>query len=167
MQLPQKPILKGGVRILRPAEYDLLREGAKTLENQTRLDVLLLTGLRYIEAQRLQGNPDWLDSKFIHPSRVRPEEGEEKTEGALGQALQQRNDCPAILLQCKSVADLWGVDGEPGEMGETSGTEPGGDVTEDHAQDVGELNGDVISREGPRSFSEPGAFGDDFAYSLP
>jgi len=61
-----KPILKSGVRILRPTEYELLREGAETLENQTRSDALLLTGLRYIEAQRLQDNPDWVDGRFIH-----------------------------------------------------------------------------------------------------
>jgi integrase len=54
------------VRILRPIEYEQLREGAKILDNQTRLDVLLLTGLRYVEAQRLRKNPDWLDTKFIH-----------------------------------------------------------------------------------------------------
>jgi hypothetical protein len=29
-------------------------------------DGLLLTGLRYVEAQRLQENPDWLDGRFIH-----------------------------------------------------------------------------------------------------
>src|SRR5439155_8359629 len=41
-------------------------EGTRTLENQTRCDVLLLSGLRFVEAQRLQQNPDWLDSRFIH-----------------------------------------------------------------------------------------------------
>ncbi|OLE74583.1 hypothetical protein AUG19_08405 [archaeon 13_1_20CM_2_54_9] len=61
-----KPILKSGVRILRPVEYEQLREGAATLENQTRSDALLLTGLRYIEAQRLQTNPKWVDGRFIH-----------------------------------------------------------------------------------------------------
>ena len=61
-----KPILKSRVRILRPAEYEQLREGAATLENQTRSDALLLTGLRYIEAQRLQTNPKWVDGRFIH-----------------------------------------------------------------------------------------------------
>src|SRR5437879_6855080 len=61
-----KPILKSGVRILRPNEYEQLREGARTLENQTRADGLLLTGLRYVEAQRLQTNPDWLDGRFVH-----------------------------------------------------------------------------------------------------
>jgi len=61
-----KPITKGGVRVLRPAEYEQLRQGAETLENQTRSDAPLLTGLRYVEAQRLQGNPDWVDGRFIH-----------------------------------------------------------------------------------------------------
>jgi len=61
-----KPILKSDVRILRPTEYERLREGARTLENKTRSDALLLTGLRYVEAQRLQSNPDWVDGKFIH-----------------------------------------------------------------------------------------------------
>jgi len=53
-----KPIIKGGVRVLRPAEYELLWKGARSQENQTRLDALSLTGLRYVEAQRLQENPD-------------------------------------------------------------------------------------------------------------
>src|SRR5437660_9664898 len=61
-----KPILKSGVRILRPIEYDGLRDSARTLENQTRSDTLLLTGLRYVEAQRLQTKPDWVDGRFVH-----------------------------------------------------------------------------------------------------
>ena len=61
-----KPIIKGGVRVLRPMEYEQLWKGARSQENQTRLDALLLTGLRYVEAQRLQENPDWLDGKFVH-----------------------------------------------------------------------------------------------------
>ena len=64
-----KPILKGGklkVRILRPIEYEALRKGAAVLDNQTNLDALLLSGLRYVEAQRFQENKDWLDASFIH-----------------------------------------------------------------------------------------------------
>ena len=60
------PIIKSQVRILRPTEYELLRTGARTLENQTRLDTLLLSGLRYVEGQRLHANPDWVDGRFIH-----------------------------------------------------------------------------------------------------
>ncbi len=61
-----KPILKGTVRILRPSEYEQLRQGAETLQNQSRLDGLLLTGMRFVEAQRFQENPDWLDGRFVH-----------------------------------------------------------------------------------------------------
>lgn len=64
------PILKGGVRILRPCEYELLRKGAKKVENQVRLDALLFTGLRYVEAQRLQRHPQWFDGEFIHLPRL-------------------------------------------------------------------------------------------------
>ena len=60
------PILKSGVRILRPREYEVLRKEAVKLEKQTQLDVLLLTGLRYVEAQRLQRHPEWFDGKFIY-----------------------------------------------------------------------------------------------------
>ena len=34
----RKPIIKGGVRILRPNEYETLRDGAESVENQTILD---------------------------------------------------------------------------------------------------------------------------------
>ncbi|TMI25331.1 site-specific integrase, partial [Candidatus Bathyarchaeota archaeon] len=53
-----KPIIKGVVRVLRPTKYELLWKGARSQENQTRLDALLLTGLRYVEAQRLQQNEE-------------------------------------------------------------------------------------------------------------
>src|SRR5467141_1925377 len=33
-----KPIIKGGVRVLRPNEYELLWKGARSQENETRLD---------------------------------------------------------------------------------------------------------------------------------
>jgi len=61
-----KPIIKEKVRILRPGEYNALREGARELENKTNLDTLTLTGLRYVEAQRLRENKDWFDGTFIH-----------------------------------------------------------------------------------------------------
>ncbi len=63
--MPQ-PIIKGSVRILRPSEYERVREGAEILDNQTWLDALLLTGLRYVEAERLQDHPDWIDGRFVH-----------------------------------------------------------------------------------------------------
>lgn len=61
-----KPIVKNKVRILRPAEYDALRNGARLLDNQTNLDTTLLTGLRHVEAQRLKEHEDWFDGRFVH-----------------------------------------------------------------------------------------------------
>jgi integrase len=60
-----RPIIKTRVRILRPDEWEVLRESAGSLSesNQVNLDALLLTGLRYVEAQRLQSHEDWFDGK--------------------------------------------------------------------------------------------------------
>ena len=63
------PILKGKTvktRILRPHEFELLREGAKKTENKTLLDGCLLLGARYKECQNIQNNPRWFDGNFIH-----------------------------------------------------------------------------------------------------
>lgn len=57
---------KRTVRVLRPWEYDAIRRASATLDNQTRLDALLVTGMRYIEAQRFQKRPEWFDGTFIH-----------------------------------------------------------------------------------------------------
>ncbi|MHC1600646.1 MAG: site-specific integrase [Candidatus Methanospirareceae archaeon] len=68
------PILKGKkikTRILRPHEFELLREGAKKTENKTLLDGCLLLGARYKECQNIQNNPRWFDGNFVHlPSEV-------------------------------------------------------------------------------------------------
>ncbi|AIY90046.1 hypothetical protein [Geoglobus acetivorans] len=61
----KRPSHKRPFRILRPIEYELLKQGARKKENQLNLDVLLLTGLRYEEARRLQQNPEWFDGNFI------------------------------------------------------------------------------------------------------
>ena len=63
--MPEKPILQHGVRILRPAEYEALRS-ATNPQQQKQLDALLLLGARYIEAQRIQENKEWVSGKFIH-----------------------------------------------------------------------------------------------------
>jgi len=54
--------------VLMPSEYQKLRESVKDSDRQTQLDFLLLTGIRYVEAQRFQQNPEWLTEKkgFIH-----------------------------------------------------------------------------------------------------
>ena len=63
------PILKGKkvkTRILRPYEFELLREGAKKTENKTLLDGCLMLGARYKECQKIQSNSNWFDGNFIH-----------------------------------------------------------------------------------------------------
>jgi integrase len=56
------------VRILRPSEFEVLREA---MDNDTKriATSLLLTGMRYAELQRFRVNPDWLDGKFIYLPR--------------------------------------------------------------------------------------------------
>lgn len=77
-------ILKGNkikTRILRPSEYEVLREGAGKLENQTLLDSCLLLGARYEECRRIQKNPEWFDGNFIHlPSEAQKKVRRTQTE---------------------------------------------------------------------------------------
>jgi integrase len=64
----QKPIGMKEVRILRPSEYELLRQGALDFNegNAINLDGLLLTGMRYLEAVRFQDHPEWFDGNFVY-----------------------------------------------------------------------------------------------------
>ena len=62
-----RPIIKNGVRILRPREYDTLLDTIfrKDLKYRYReiLNALLYTGMRYVELQRFQKHPEWFDKK--------------------------------------------------------------------------------------------------------
>ena len=69
-----KPIIKAGTRILRPSEYEKFIT-VLTLPMKTNFNALLYTGLRYVEAQRLQQHSDWFDGEFIHL----PKEAQKKT----------------------------------------------------------------------------------------
>jgi integrase len=61
-----QPIIKEKVRILRPGEYEQLRASLKeNPDRQVLLDGLLITGMRYVEAQALQGHPELVDGRFI------------------------------------------------------------------------------------------------------
>ena len=55
------PILKGGVRILRPREYEALREAIPKMHHQIILDTALFTGMRWVELQRFKNHPEWYD----------------------------------------------------------------------------------------------------------
>ena len=62
-----RPIIKNGVRILRPKEYDTFLDTIfrKDLKYRYReiINALLYTGMRYIELQRFQKHPEWFDKK--------------------------------------------------------------------------------------------------------
>lgn len=51
------------IRILTPSEYKSLRAAALKEYHKTILDILLITGLRYAELQRLYNNPSWFNEK--------------------------------------------------------------------------------------------------------
>ena len=60
-----RPIIKNGVRILRPREYDALIDTIfrKDLKYRYReiINALLYTGMRYVELQRFQKHSEWFD----------------------------------------------------------------------------------------------------------
>ncbi len=56
------PIVKSGVRILRPSEYAEIL-GVMPGPARCQLDGLLFTGMRYVEAQRFQEHQEWFDGR--------------------------------------------------------------------------------------------------------
>ena len=61
------PIIKQGVRILRPFEAkQLIDKGIVVFKNQLLFKTLLHTGTRYAEGQRIKEHPEWFDGNFIH-----------------------------------------------------------------------------------------------------
>ena len=56
-----QPILKSGVRILRPSEYELLQAGKRDETEGVHMEAALLLAMRYIEMQRFQDNRPWFD----------------------------------------------------------------------------------------------------------
>jgi len=60
--------LKGEIKILTPAEYQKLRNVIPQKRHKTLLDILLITGMRYIEVQRLWEHKEWYmrNENMIH-----------------------------------------------------------------------------------------------------
>jgi len=63
-----QPILKEGTRILTPGEYDALLSAVKKQDYRIILATALVTGMRYVELQRLQRRRDWFipERRCIH-----------------------------------------------------------------------------------------------------
>ncbi len=62
-----RAIIKNGIRILRPCEYDSLLDSIYRKNSKYRyreiLNALLFTGMRYVELQRFMMNKGWFDKK--------------------------------------------------------------------------------------------------------
>jgi integrase len=63
-----RPSEKFQVRILRPSEFEIMRD-AMDLNTKKICTSPLLTGMGYAELQRLRENPELLDGKFIYLPR--------------------------------------------------------------------------------------------------
>lgn len=64
------------IRILTPRDYETLRSAIPKDQHRTLFDILLITGMRYIEVCRLHAHPQWYNPKrnIIHL----PEEAQRK-----------------------------------------------------------------------------------------
>jgi integrase len=62
----KRPIIRADTRVLRPSEFKALLDHVPKTDHQTMLQVLLFTGMRYVELQRFQNFPSWFDGDFIH-----------------------------------------------------------------------------------------------------
>ena len=63
----REPILKQGVRILTPTEYNMLISTIPKRHHKLIIQALLHSGCRYAELKRLKENPSWFkDGNYIH-----------------------------------------------------------------------------------------------------
>lgn len=66
----KQEIIRMGVRILRPSEYQKVLNGCMKTHHRTMLQTLLYTGMRYVELKRFQKYPSWFTGDFIHLPRI-------------------------------------------------------------------------------------------------
>ncbi len=106
----EHPIMKGGVRILRPSEYKMIRESVKR-DKQILLDCILLTGMRYEELLRLRKNPDWLSGKFIYlPEWAEKKAKRKQRERTINLSIMGRAVLPQLFdlkVPSRSAFDKW------------------------------------------------------------
>lgn len=69
-------LLVGGVRVLRPNEFEKLCSAIVKKDMKEMLQALLITGARYVEAQRIQHHSEWYDP--ITPCIRLPESADRK-----------------------------------------------------------------------------------------
>ena len=59
-------ILKNGVRILTPSQFNLLLNAIPKYKHQLIIKTMLFTGMRFVELQRFFNNPSWLSKENNH-----------------------------------------------------------------------------------------------------
>ena len=162
-----KPIIKERVRILRPAEYNALREGARELDNKTNLDALTLTGLRYVEAQRFKGNKDWFDGTFIHLPEAALLKAKRKQKERWVRVSPRGSSVLQYFFTAKALPSYktWTENLE--RWARRSGLDPGRALSQDDQEDVGVVARQLLPRANRRDLPEPGAHHDDVPSPLP
>lgn len=76
----KEPIVKMGVRILRPKECQAIQRVIMKPHHKTMFQGLLYTGMRYIEMCRFQNYPSWFNQEFIHLPHLLAERKEKRTQ---------------------------------------------------------------------------------------
>jgi len=59
-------IQRSKTRIFRPFEVEMLKDAIPKLDYVNKFEVLLYTGMRYIEVLRLYKHPEWFDGEIVH-----------------------------------------------------------------------------------------------------
>jgi len=99
----------GEIRILTPEEYHKLRAVIPQERHKTLFDVLIITGMRYIEVSRLWNNPKWYNEKrnIIH---LPPEAQRKAKRSQLERTIQPLPSMFSYILR-----DFWGARRPPSE----------------------------------------------------
>jgi integrase len=63
---------KQQIAIFKPLEMKMFLKAIPKYEHQIMVKALLYSGMRYVEAQRLQENPNWFDGQFIKMNAGKP-----------------------------------------------------------------------------------------------
>jgi hypothetical protein len=56
-----EPIYVKGIRILRPADYDLFLDKIPKDHHKTIFEIMFWSGMRYVELQRFYSHPEWYE----------------------------------------------------------------------------------------------------------
>jgi hypothetical protein len=64
--------LNGEIRILVPREYQRIKNVIPQKRHRTLFDVLMITGMRYVEVQRLWDHKEWYKRRILSTCQRKP-----------------------------------------------------------------------------------------------